>query len=95
MLLGRQGWDDRAYRSLAAQFAYANIRVNAIAPGAVETALVAGQQAKVTRAIPGAIVGTSRAKPEEIANLVLFLASDEASNVTGATYPIDGGVTAR
>ena len=82
-------------RSLAAQFAYANIRVNAIAPGAVETALVAGQRPKVTRAPMPAPLSERVAKPEEIANLVLFLASDEASNVTGATYPIDGGVTAR
>ncbi len=70
-----------------------NIRVNAIAPGLIETQLGAGWQRdpegrkRSLSRVPLARVG----QPEEVANLVLFLASDENSYMTGSTVVIDGG----
>ncbi len=79
--------------ALAAELAPYNIRVNAIAPGAIDTPM-----ADSTKMDPAALQGTlSRiplkrmGKPEEIANTVLFLASDASSYITGATIVVDGG----
>jgi 3alpha(or 20beta)-hydroxysteroid dehydrogenase len=70
-----------------------NIRVNAICPGAVETPLATGAAqnfATVSRATPQGRPG----RPEEIAELVLFLASDRSSFITGEEIAIDGGLAA-
>ena len=83
-------------RVAALEYARQGIRVNAIAPGAVDTPMTRGsvagipdlQQAMVMMEPVGRL-----AQPEEIASLVLFLASDESSFVTGALYPVDGGWT--
>ena len=83
-------------RSLAADYARDNIRVNAVCPGGVETAmtdsLVNSRRAQVhyERLIPMARMG----KPDEIASAVAFLASDDATYVTGHGLVVDGGVTA-
>jgi 3alpha(or 20beta)-hydroxysteroid dehydrogenase len=73
------------------------IRVNSVHPGAVDTAMVAtalGGMA-VDMAPIGAKVPLGRvAKPDEVANMVLFLASDESSYSTGAEFVVDGGATA-
>jgi NAD(P)-dependent dehydrogenase (short-subunit alcohol dehydrogenase family) len=86
-------------RNLALDYAPYNIRVNAICPGWVRTALVQGwfdQQAdpkatedRVLSFQPLKRIGT----PEEIANFVAFVASDEASFITGAELVIDGGMS--
>jgi len=81
-------------RSLASEWARRGIRVNAVAPGYVKTALVAGlvergaidAQAIARRAPMGRM-----AAPEEIARVIGFLASPQASYVTGAVLPVDGG----
>ena len=80
-------------RLTAAEYASQNIRVNAILPDAIDTGM--------TRAMPkdyldGAVAGTLMGRigrPEEIANLALFLASDEASFITGTETQVDGGYT--
>lgn len=79
--------------ALAIELAPYNIRVNAIAPGMIETPMIApvkedalAMQGMMTR-IPMGRMG----KPEEVSNLVLFLASDNSSYMTGSTVVIDGG----
>ena len=85
-------------RVVARHYAKKNVRCNAICPGAVETRIrEAGKafRAKTPPQIPAQdnLLGRD-GRPEEIANLALFLASDESSFITGATYLIDGGLTA-
>jgi meso-butanediol dehydrogenase / (S,S)-butanediol dehydrogenase / diacetyl reductase len=83
-------------RALALDHARENIRVNAICPGAIDTPLFEGIKAvpKLYKdwmnLIPMGRIGT----PEEIAGVVAFLASDDASYMTGAIITIDGGQTA-
>lgn len=82
-------------KTMALELAQDNIRVNAVAPGAIETDM--NQELKedrleldkVLRRIPLRRIGT----PEEVANVAEFLASDRASYVTGATFFVDGGMT--
>ena len=78
----------------ALELARYGIRVNSIHPGLIDTPMVAtddpdGNQ-RLVRATPMRRSGA----PEEIARVALFLASDEASYMTGAHVPVDGGVTA-
>src|SRR6201981_2344860 len=84
-------------RELAVQFARENIRVNALCPGPVETPLLLSifgddPEALERRRFPWP---TGRlAKPREVVNGALFLASDDSSYVTGSTFLVDGGLTA-
>ena len=84
-------------RELAVQFARENIRVNALCPGPVETPLLlsifGGDPAALERRRNHWPMGRL-AKPREIVNGALFLASDESSYVTGSTFLVDGGLTA-
>ncbi len=83
-------------RELAVMYARRNIRANAICPGPVATRLVTAflaDEAAWDARRPYMPMGRL-GKPEEIANLVAFLASDEASYITGAAYAVDGGITA-
>ena len=83
-------------KQMAADYGLQGIRVNAICPGAVETAMtkaiLEAGDAAVMQTINSVPAGR-HAQPEEIANLALFLASDESSFVHGAAYVIDGGWT--
>ena len=106
--MGLVGWHRRAAycsskagvvnltRVLAVEWAAERIRVNAVAPGFVETPLAAPMladetfRAQVHAASPMGRVG----QPREVADAVLYLASDEARWVTGHTLAIDGGWTA-
>ena len=84
-------------RELAVQFAKDNVRVNALCPGPVETPLLLSIYGDDPAALERRRVHwpTGRlAKPREIVNGALFLASDESSYVTGATFLVDGGLTA-
>ncbi len=85
-------------RSMALDFARRNIRVNAVAPGYIDTPLLRGY-AQSTGDEQGVIDGWNKhipigrlQKPEEVAQVILFLAGDRASAVTGVTYPVDGGI---
>jgi len=79
-------------KAAARELAPANVTVNAIAPGFVETDMTANDNEK-KRAAQLSLVPLKRlARPEEIAALAVYLASDEASYVTGQTFAIDGGL---
>lgn len=83
-------------RQLALEYASKGVRVNAVAPGAVETGMTAdilnNEELPVVHALRQAPAGR-HAQPVELANVALFLASDEASFVHGAVYVADGGWT--
>jgi NAD(P)-dependent dehydrogenase (short-subunit alcohol dehydrogenase family) len=85
--------------SIAKDFIKQGIRCNCIAPARVHTPFVdgylaktyPGQEAEMFQKLSEAQPIGRMAKPEEIAALALYLCSDEASFVTGSSYPIDGG----
>ncbi len=84
-------------RELAVQFAREGIRVNALCPGPVETPLLLSIFGDDPAALERRRIHwpTGRlAKPREVVNGALFLASDDSSYVTGATFLVDGGLTA-
>jgi NAD(P)-dependent dehydrogenase (short-subunit alcohol dehydrogenase family) len=84
-------------RELAVQFARENIRVNALCPGPVETPLLLNIFGDNPAALERRRIHwpTGRlARPREVVNGALFLASDESSYVTGSTFLVDGGLTA-
>lgn len=85
-------------RSLARELAPEGIRVNCICPGGVDTNLLKEFATSAALAGPGSLASRSPlgrlARPEEIAGAALFLVSDDASFITGAALPVDGGATA-
>jgi NAD(P)-dependent dehydrogenase (short-subunit alcohol dehydrogenase family) len=84
-------------RELAVQFGRENIRVNALCPGPVETPLLLNIFGDDPAALERRRIHwpTGRlAKPREVVNGALFLASDDSSYVNGATFLVDGGLTA-
>lgn len=81
-------------RSLAQEVGGRGITVNAVAPGYVETALVAEMTEAARERMMGLIAAGRAGRPEEIAAAIGFLASEEASYVNGAVLPVDGGMTA-
>ncbi|MGE6574994.1 SDR family NAD(P)-dependent oxidoreductase [Paenibacillus xylanexedens] len=85
-------------RTAAIEYGKDNIRVNAIAPGTIETPMVVQfgkDNPEVFKATVDSIPSGRLGRPEEIANLVSFLLGDEAPYINGAVYPIDGAVTAQ
>lgn len=80
-------------RQLAVEYGPA-VRVNAVLPGAIETRAWDGVADDAGRAaVAAAIVARRFGQPEEVAAAIAFLASDEASYITGATLVVDGGMT--
>jgi 3-oxoacyl-[acyl-carrier protein] reductase len=77
-------------KTVAVEVARRGVTVNAVAPGYVETRLTEGAGNGLVEAIPARRVGTA----EEVAACVRFLASEQASYVTGATLTVDGGLSA-
>lgn len=103
-LVGAQGWSlytaskhavAGMTKSAALEYAAKGIRVNAVAPGPIETPMLAkaggGDPQVFARTVPMGRIG----KPEEIAAAVLWLLSDAASFVTGHTLAVDGGYTVK
>jgi NAD(P)-dependent dehydrogenase (short-subunit alcohol dehydrogenase family) len=86
---------------MALDYAKYNIRVNSVNPGTIDTPMLAYEAEgsgdaeaylkRMDEENPSGRIG----RPEEVANAVLFLASDEASFVTGAALSVDGGMTAQ
>ncbi len=89
-------------RAAALECAPLNIRVNTINPSPIATRMIAAIEAgfapgapdKAKARIAAGVPLRRYGQPEEVAQLVLFLASDESSYCTGATFPIDGGMSA-
>ena len=77
-------------KTVAVEVARRGITVNAVAPGLVETRLTEGISNGLAERVPARRPGT----PEEVAACISFLASEEAGYVTGATLPVDGGLSA-
>lgn len=82
-------------KCLAQQYADCGVRVNCILPGPIDTPLLQksfldkGAAERCANRIPIRRIG----KPEDIANMVAFLVSDEAGYITGGAFPVDGGVS--
>lgn len=82
-------------RSLALTYARDNIRVNAIAPGYVDTPILAQVPQEMKDMMANQLPIGRLGKDQEIANLITYLLSDNATFITGAIVPIDGGYTAQ
>lgn len=82
-------------KNAALTYAKDGIRVNAVSPGFIESPLTDAQDADLNKWVIDQTPMKRAGKPEEIANGVAFLASDEASFVTGTTLAIDGGFLAQ
>ncbi|MFS0557770.1 SDR family NAD(P)-dependent oxidoreductase [Brevibacillus sp. 179-C9.3 HS] len=85
-------------KDAAMEYAAHGVRVNSIHPGYIDTGMVSyasettkHSKAELAQATPTGRLGTV----DDVSNMVLFLASDESSHVTGAEFVIDGGATAR
>lgn len=91
-----KGAMDALTRCVAVDYAAQGIRCNAVSPGLVDTPMAEPllKDPERLKGVLSAYLLPRPGKPEEVANLVLYLASDESAWVTGANFMIDGGMTA-
>lgn len=83
-------------RAAALDCATRGVRVNCVGPATIRTPLLAASQDEAgTQRLASGIPLKRLGEPEEVANVVAWLASDEAAFVTGSYYPVDGAFTAR
>ncbi|PAV29635.1 3-alpha-hydroxysteroid dehydrogenase [Virgibacillus profundi] len=83
-------------KAAALGLAHSGIRVNSVHPGVIETPMIAqGDSKDAIKEFAKYIPNKRVAKPEEVSNLVLYLASDDSSYSTGAEFVVDGGLTAQ
>jgi 3-oxoacyl-[acyl-carrier protein] reductase len=80
-------------KSCAKEFASRNVRVNAVAPGFIETEMTASLSEEVRAQYGKAIPLGKMGSPEDVARLCMFLASEDSAYITGQTIAIDGGLT--
>ncbi|MEW5951566.1 MAG: 3-oxoacyl-[acyl-carrier-protein] reductase [Elusimicrobiota bacterium] len=79
-------------KSLAREFSKRNVNVNAVAPGFIETDMTAALEEKTRQAIISQIPLERLGKPEDVANAVAFLCSEESSYITGQIIAVNGGI---
>jgi NAD(P)-dependent dehydrogenase (short-subunit alcohol dehydrogenase family) len=79
-------------RTWANELAPRNIRVNVVAPGPTDTAMMAAASDEVRKTLTGLIPLGRMGRPDDVASAALFLASEESGYITGAELPVDGGM---
>lgn len=79
-------------KTAARELAMSGITVNAVSPGIIETGMIAGMNEQKRKRTLDMIPGKRFGKPEEVAGVVLFLASEAASYITGEVICVDGGL---
>ena len=102
LIAGAIGYTDTKFavrgmtKAAAMEFSHSNVRVNSVHPGVIETPMIKqGDSEAQIREYAKYIPLKRVAQPEEVTNLVLFLASDEASYCTAGEYVVDGGISAQ
>ena len=102
LVAGAIGYTDTKFavrgmtKAAAMEAAQYNVRVNSVHPGVIATPMVVQEDTKAAVEAFAKHIPLGRvAQPEEVSNMVLFLASDESSYSTGSEFVIDGGMTAR
>ncbi|MBT1702841.1 SDR family NAD(P)-dependent oxidoreductase [Chryseosolibacter indicus] len=94
---GTKGFMHAFIKGVAVEQAQYGVRANCVCPGAIDTAWTRRSEGPMKREDEKMLISATplgrRGTPEEVANVYLFLASEEASYVTGALYYVDGGVT--
>jgi NAD(P)-dependent dehydrogenase (short-subunit alcohol dehydrogenase family) len=92
-----QGFLHAFMAGVAVEQAQYGVRANCISPGLIDTAWTHKETGAVDEEVEKALIAATpperRGTPEEVANVYAFLASDAASNVTGPTWMVDGGIT--
>jgi NAD(P)-dependent dehydrogenase (short-subunit alcohol dehydrogenase family) len=94
---GTKGFMHAFTKGVAVEQAQYGVRANCVCPGPIDTAWTRKSEGPMNKEDEKTVISATplgrRGTPEEVANVYLFLASDEASYVTGALYPVDGGIT--